>query len=59
MSGDVYWFADLDHEAAEPTWRPFLQIAGACVPLEIGFHSRKECEDFILSDVLSAPLEIS
>ena len=52
------WFADTRDEDDPECfpgyeWSPFLQTSGLCAPLRgLGFQSKKECEDWIKTNVI-------
>lgn len=53
------WFADLDEDEPPDSparWRPYLQIAGCCLPLRAWFATEDDCLDFIRSSVVGQGL---
>lgn len=60
MSGEHGWFADIDHPDDDPDeherrfpWRPYLALDGMCLPLEIRFGSKADCDQFIDENILA------
>lgn len=54
-----HWFADIDPEQ-EGTyiWQPCLETGQGHIPcLPVWFSSKAECEEWIRSNVIGAPLE--
>lgn len=49
------WFADLDEEQAPVSkfrWRPFLQLRGHVVRLDVWFASEADCNTFIRTEII-------
>lgn len=58
MSSEHGWFADIDdpedaQDGERFPWRPYLALDGMCLPLDIRFGSKADCDQFIVEEIVA------